>query len=119
MRTIPLAGKKAAGRAALVDDDDYGLVVAYVWYLYEDARRNAGPYAFASVRRPDGRHSMIYMHKLITGWPRTDHINHNGLDNQRHNLRPATGSQNQANRKLTEGGTSQFKGVYWDRRDHR
>ena len=118
MRTIPLAGKKAAGRVALVDDEDYDLVMAYVWYCNEGRGYNHGPYAIASVRLPDGRRSMIFMHKLLTGWPRTDHANHDGLDNQRRNLRPATSSQNQANRHRTRSsGTSQFKGVYWDRRD--
>lgn len=42
-----------------------------------------------------------------------DHINHDGLDNRRCNLRLATRSQNAINTRLTTRNTSGFKGVYW------
>ncbi len=117
MRTIPLSGKKAAGRVALVDDEDYELVASHVWRVYEETRvgRRHGPYAFASIRRVDGRRTMIYMHKLLTGWSQTDHKNHDGLDNQRTNLRPVTRAQNQQNARPYAGCTSPYRGVYWNR----
>jgi hypothetical protein len=40
-----------------------------------------------------------------------DHRDGNGLNNTRHNLRLATLTQNQCNRRKTEGLTSPFKGV--------
>src|SRR6266702_4883120 len=118
MRTIPLHGKNAAGRVALVDDADYELVMAHAWHVYEHAyenrpRRNNGPYAHANIRQPGGGWIKVRMHRLITGWPRTDHVNHDGLDNQRANLRPATRSQNGANQRPKTGYTSRYKGVYW------
>lgn len=114
MMTVPLHGKNAEGRAALVDDADYDLVMTYRWNA--NLRGNT-TYAMA-YRRGSGRPSVnIMMHKLITGWPQTDHVNHDGLDNQRANLRPATQSQNQAN-ALPRGGTSRYRGVCWfGRRD--
>jgi hypothetical protein len=45
-----------------------------------------------------------------------DHVNHNGLDNRRQNLRAATRLQNSANkRKRKDGLTSHYRGVNWDK----
>jgi hypothetical protein len=54
------------------------------------------------------------MHKMLTGWPQTDHIDHNGLNNQRSNLRPATGGRNLQNARKRAGASSVHKGVSWD-----
>jgi len=51
------------------------------------------------------------MHCLIMGLKGIDHIDHDGLNNQRSNLRPATGSQNNANQRSHLTGSSQYKGV--------
>jgi hypothetical protein len=118
VKRIELSGRKAAGRAALVDDADYELVRGYTWYVL-DVPRTGGrtvSYALARVgRRPD--RSTIYMHALIAG-ARPDHANGDGLDNRRENLRPATRRQNGRNSRpradLTK--TSQYKGVCWDKR---
>lgn len=56
------------------------------------------------------------MHKLITGWPRTDHIDHDTLNNQKSNLRPVTDQQNHFNRRSVTATTSVHKGVSWDAR---
>ena len=42
-----------------------------------------------------------------------DHVNGDGLDNRRCNLRIATRSQNQMNRKPKRGASSRYKGVFW------
>jgi hypothetical protein len=120
MRTIPLHGKIAAGRVALVDDADYDLVMVYRWNVKQidrpRRRRPSGPYALAYMRGPVRvKHKVILMHTLITGWTQTDHIDHDGLNNQRANLRPATGSQNNANQRPQKGRSSRFKGVCWNR----
>jgi len=114
LRTIPLRDSKGKGRVALVDDEDYDLVMHYRWHVYEKIRtdtRNNGPYAQAGIRLDDGRQTTIRMHKLITGWPMTDHEDGNGLNNQRYNLRPANQSQQSMNRRSFAGSSSQFKGV--------
>ena len=113
MLTVPLHGKTARGRAVLIDDEDLGLVEGYSWNV---AQRDRTAYARAYVRGSfgaTGRRVMVSMHKLITGWPLTDHINGDGLDNQRANLRPATSRQNSANMRGRVGATSQYKGVCW------
>lgn len=116
MRTVVLHGEKAAGRVALVDDGDYELVMQYRWHLREvvkgEGRRPSGPYAWANVpRHSDLPGSAIAMHKLITGWLLTDHKDHDGLNNQRHNLREATNTQNLQNMQKRRNTTSRFKGV--------
>lgn len=117
MRTIPLYGKKAAGRVALVDDQDYALVAVHRWSIMEEIRagRPYGPYARTYVTLPGGRQVTIRMHNLILDCAGVDHINQNGIDNRRANLRPATKSQNAANQRPVKGKTSQFKGVCWYR----
>lgn len=111
---VPLRGAKAAGRAALVDDEDYELVSQLKWYAKEESRpgrRPSGPYAMARITR-GGKRTTIQMHTLLTGWPETDHRDHDGLNNQRSNLRPGRGV-NQRNARPQLGGTSQYKGVCW------
>lgn len=45
-----------------------------------------------------------------------DHIDRNPLNNRRHNLRPATCSQNTINRGVMKNNTSGITGVSWDKR---
>jgi hypothetical protein len=108
MITVPLRGKVAAGRVALVDDDDHELVSQHTWIALR-TRRPGVFYAYSNTQ--------VLMHRLILGCPEfdADHIDGNGLNNQRHNLRLATRSQNLANMRPRAGGSSRFKGVHWDR----
>lgn len=108
---------------AFVDEEDYELVMQHRWYVFEPTRSGRygkavnGPYA---VCHPRGDVPQIRMHVLITGMRYVDHIDGNGLNNRRSNLRPATGTQNGANRrKQAEESTSAFKGVSWHRRQRR
>lgn len=76
----------------------------------------------AAVRndRSTGKQKTIYMHRAILHAPANmlvDHENHNGLDNRKTNLRPATRTQNGANMGVNAqkkgAATSRFKGVHW------
>lgn len=117
MKTVPLHGKKAAGRVALVDDEDYDLVMPRRWWVLErkiKGQRTRGPYAVTGTKKADGRRSLISMHQMITGYPMTDHKNHDGLDNRRSNLRTATKAQNAGNSRPAQGNSSRYKGVHWN-----
>ena len=97
---------------AVTDDADIEAVTSIRWsaVCYRGlwyARRN--------LYRSTGQKTTQNMHTLLTGCALTDHINGNGLDNRRDNLRPATTRQNQQNRRKRSAASSQFKGVYWFR----
>jgi hypothetical protein len=102
------------GLAALVDDEDYARVVAATsWHAYRCGKTF---YAKRKVRLvADGPRVNQHLHTFLTGWPLVDHINRNGLDNRRVNLREATKQQNGANRGLQSNNTSGFKGVTWNK----
>lgn len=93
----------------MVDDDVYGPAMASSakWRLHKTPKAN---YA----RRTVGKITQYLHHFVMPGFKRIDHRNHNGLDNQRHNLRPASAAENQHNREKPRGATtSRFKGVYF------
>lgn len=96
------------GKMTLVDTADLNIVAPYKWYC-------SNGYAIASIWTADGNCRRIYLHRLVLGLadPRihADHINGDGLDNRRTNLRRATRHQNMANQTLSRRNTSGYKGV--------
>ena len=62
------------------------------------------------------------MHRLILNAPKglvVDHINGNGLDNRKANLRLCTPAQNACNVRPRPGETSKYKGVAFIKRERR
>jgi len=110
-KAIPLT----QGMFAIVDDADYDDLMKYSWQ-YAD---NGYAKRLKRVGEEGGRKNMM-MHRQIMNTPQgmeTDHINGNGLDNRRCNLRVCTNNQNQCNRrKQVEPLSSPYKGVYWCKR---
>lgn len=96
-----------SGKVALVDDEDYQRAVAEG--PWEVAVRGNRTYARTGRRRGRKR---FYMHQLVLGVPGGDHINHDGLDNRRENLRVATSQQNLRNMRPRPNSASRFKGVF-------
>jgi hypothetical protein len=101
MRTVPLTH----GKQALVDDADYELLSAFPWRAIRI--RNTW-YAETYVK---GAREFMHRFLLCAGpGQRVDHRDGDGLNNRRHNLRPATSGMNQANRRKVRS-KSGFKGV--------
>ena len=107
MREVPVG---CQGLVALVDDQDYEAVQQYGW----TPLRSAHTIYARRLRRKDWP-SPIYMHNFILGVRGIDHRDHDGLNNQRSNLREADDKLNSRNaRKRRSATSSQYKGVSWD-----
>lgn len=95
------------GKFALVDDEDFPILDKVSWYF------NSHGYA---DRKP--RKKSLSMHRFLMGDPKgmkIDHINGDGLDNRKANLRICTHQQNLYNSKLSKKNKSGYKGVSWDK----
>lgn len=108
------------GLVALVDDEDAEWLEQWRWYAL---KINGG--RFYAVRgtycgRENGKNKTktLYMHREILrpppGWF-CDHIDNDGLNNRRSNLRPANRFQNCQNARTRVGNSSGFKGVNKER----
>ena len=77
----------------LIDSEDLNKVCMYQWHI-EKSRENIY-YGAASFK---GR--TIRIHRVLLETPlQVDHINHNGLDNRKSNLRACTNAENNRNKK--------------------
>jgi AP2 domain len=120
VKEIPHNSRKHPDAVILVDDDVYEAVIAAgPWRPHRGS--HSGPYSLYAIRhiRVDGRGATQYLHNFLAGLyglPKSpDHVNRNGLDNRRENLRPATPSQQGANRDRYSNNTSGYKGVRQER----
>lgn len=103
------------GFTTLVDDEDFEYLNKWKWNI-----RDLGytKYVIRQSLVSDGvkRGTSIFMHRVVINTPKgmeTDHINHNGLDNRKINLRICTGMENHRNKRPK----GEFLGVSWYKRD--
>lgn len=107
MRKIPLT----QGAHALVDDEDYQRLSAIKWRLSK--RSGHRGYAVRTTGRRRAQKS-LYMHRVILNAPANRHVDHidgDGLNNCRSNLRLCTRSQNLSNHRKYKNNQSGFVGV--------
>lgn len=106
--------KLTQGKYALVDDADFETVSKYKWYAQNMGTGQPLWYAARSTWK-NGKKGIIKMHRFIMGFPSSsldiDHIDQNGLNNQKSNLRVVSHLQNMANGRTSRSNTSGFKGV--------
>lgn len=105
---LRLSGKKEW--FTKIDEEDLEEASRFKWHIIKGSTTN---YAARHAKRLDGTFGNQRLHNWLTDLARVDHINHDGLDNRRSNLREVTQSQNLMNSRLQRGGTSQYKGVSW------
>jgi len=98
-----------------IDKDDIELVKKYTWCC--DGRNN---WKYAITKKLiNGKYVKIYLHRLIMNCPNNmtvDHINHNGLDNRKTNLRVCPIGKNVLNQRKRKNTSSKYKGVSWDKK---
>jgi hypothetical protein len=110
MKEIPLT----QGKVALVDDEDFEALSQFKWFAHKTSHSKTY-YALRNTGKGKER-TTIRMHRQILGLSATtfvDHINLNGLDNRRENVRLCSHQENCWNRGKVKRGTSKFKNVYW------
>jgi hypothetical protein len=100
------------GFVAIVDDEDAERILAAGKWCATRGR-TGGFYAIRNVACDDGKRRQVRLHTFLTGWSRVDHINGDGLDNRRANLREATHAENMRNTGVRSDNTSGYKGVHW------
>lgn len=106
---IPLRSKTYPDLFATIDYEDIPLVGQYKWY----PRKKTNNFHVRRTYRTGPNVITVYLHTDILGTPPDgmviDHINGNGLDNRKENLRFATPQQNHWNSKKTR--SSKYQGV--------
>jgi hypothetical protein len=108
VKQIPLLSRDGSVRAyALVDDEDYEELSSYRWHL-----RVRGPNAYAQRSIP--RVTTVLMHRQIMGFPDSlvDHIDGDGLNNVRSNVRLASTQLNGWNKRgASKNSSTGLRGV--------
>ena len=103
------------GGFAFVDRQDYDEIMIFKWY-----KEKIGNTWYAISKSHQKDNYRLYMHRALMRLQKgdrkkVDHINGNGLDNRRHNLRITTQSDNIANQKKQIRNTSGYIGVSYNK----
>lgn len=111
--------KLTQNKYVFVDNEDYNELIKYKWNARKSNKGSDIWYAWRGIhhRKIMPQQELISMHSQVLNFPKNyiDHINGNGLDNRKQNLRSCTFSQNIWNQKIRKNNTSGFKGVSWDK----
>ena len=101
-----------------VSEEDYESIMKYKWTIKKKVHHTTGnviQYLFTHIKTETKQEITKNMHEIILGEPPVDHIidhiDNNGINNRRENLRFATSSQNSQNRAKKEGTSSKYIGV--------
>ena len=107
--------KLTRGKYALVDNDDFEYLNQWKWCFCASGNGYAARHKHISGSGEKRVRKVIYMHREINNTPNgfeTDHINRDGLDNRKSNLRLADRRLNVINRGLSKNNISGVKGVH-------
>lgn len=102
------------GKVALVDDADYDWLNQWKWTAVSGKNSKGNGGGFYAIRRKRWMTKNIIMHRVILNAPNgleVDHINGDGLNNTRSNLRLCTHNQNTWNRTVKNKNKFGYTGI--------
>jgi hypothetical protein len=108
------------GKEAIISASDAERVLRAGKWCAE--RRKDTWYAARNFKNERGAFAPVRLHRFIMQAPKgtdVDHIDGDGLNNTRQNLRVCTHAQNQRNRRVNSNSSLGLKGVYFDKRRKR
>jgi len=88
-----------SGHQIMVDNDDYPYLSQFIWHVSKTNSNNI--YAMRHIVI-DGKKTKVYLHREVLGNPKNcliDHIDQNGLNCQKSNLRKSDKSRNGQNHR--------------------
>jgi len=104
------------GYSTFIDVEDLEKILPFVWHVKLDQVKSDTVYAVAGVYRRGEPHRILRMNRLIVEAPKkaqVDHIDGDGLNNRKSNLRLVDNFQNNQNKNKTARSKSGFKGVWF------
>ena len=111
-RLIPLT----QGQNAIVDASDFEWLSQWNWQVQKGWKTL---YAVRHDKTLPTKQTKVNMHCEIIGFKGCDHVNRNGLDNRRENLRAATVNQQSYNMSTYNTNKSGFRGVFYVKRSRK
>ena len=115
MKTLTIKGYEV-----LVDDEDVDKILQHTWYVNSTSVKERGMHYFYTVTHSRGKKQFIYLHRFLLGCTvndgfDVDHIDHNGLNLCKQNLRKCAHKDNIKHQNKHIGSTSGYKGVHWSK----
>lgn len=117
MKVIIINSKVHGRQEVFVDDDDYNNIIQYRWYVHNNNKNNT-LYARTIIIIDKSKKKRVSMHSFImkNDFNITrkviDHIDGNGLNNKKINLRAVTHHQNLLNSKKYKKSKCKYKGIH-------
>lgn len=121
MKTIIIISKTHGVKEVLIDDEDFEYISKFKWHLKK--HRNTF-YAVRTQWNSDTKTNVHYkMHRVLLGLKLPsdigDHKDHNGLNNQRKNIRKCTNTQNRRNVLSRKNSSSKYLGVSFCKKENK
>ena len=120
MKEIVVNSKVHGAHIFFIDDEDYESVAGLPWYLCNGKHTWYAYRDFPRIRGKGEKKKGIMMHRQILNMEPNnglivDHIDGDGHNNTRINMRTCTVTENNRNQVHTIAGTSKYKGVNWSK----